>query len=222
MKLITLIIPAKNEILSLGKVLIELSKYSSISEIIIVVDNPDDTSISIAKKFNCKIIVQKNSGYGSAIIEGFKIANTEYACIFNADFSFDPIYLQNMILLTEKYDFIFGSRYGKNGKSDDDDLITLFGNTVFSFMSKMLLKIRLSDILYTYVLCNVLKFNKINFKNRDFRFCIELPFQIEVKKLTYTEISMVERKRFAGKKNVNIIKDGFLILTEIINSFFRK
>ena len=67
----------------------------------------------------------------------------------------------------------------------------------------------------------MLKFNKINFKNRDFRFCIELPFQIEVKKLTYTEISMVERKRFAGKKNVNVIKDGFLILSEIILSFIK-
>ena len=32
----------------------------------------------------------------------------------------------------------------------------------------------------------------------------------------------MERKRIAGKKKVNAIKDGFLILTAIIISFFKK
>ena len=31
-------------------------------------------------------------------------------------------------LKNEKLDFIFGSRYEKNGKSDDDTFITLVGN----------------------------------------------------------------------------------------------
>ena len=35
------------------------------------------------KKFNCKIIIQKKRGYGSAIIEGFENAKSKYGCIFN-------------------------------------------------------------------------------------------------------------------------------------------
>ena len=49
-KKITLIIPAKNEKESLGKVLDEVSSLHFISEIIIVIDKANDNSISIAKK----------------------------------------------------------------------------------------------------------------------------------------------------------------------------
>ena len=56
---VSLIIPAKNEKESLGKVLTELKQYSIVNDIIIIVDSKKDNSIKIAKKFNTKIIVQK-------------------------------------------------------------------------------------------------------------------------------------------------------------------
>jgi hypothetical protein len=33
---------------------------------------------------------------------------------------------------------------------------------------------------------------------------------------------MKERKRFSGQKKVNELRDGYLILLEIINTFFKK
>ena len=157
MKYISLIIPSKNESLSLGEVLKELKKFKIVNEIIVVVDSEEDNSISICKEHNCKYLIQKKKGYGSAIIEGFKFASNEYGCIFNADFSFEPKYLDTMLNKTIDYDFIFGSRYLKNASSDDDDFITFIGNKCFSFFSQVFLRIKISDILYTYVLCNVKK-----------------------------------------------------------------
>ena len=118
-------------------------------------------------------------------------------------------------------DFIFASRYLKGGGSDDDNFITLIGNYIFSLMGRVLLNINLSDILYTYVLCNTKKFNSLKIKNKDFRFCIELPFNVEKNKYLYTEIVSKEFKRKFGKKNVNEFKDGFLILTEVIKCFIK-
>ena len=221
MKMITLVIPAKNEKESLGEVLKEALHYNVVKEIIVVVDSLEDNSIKIAEEYNCKVIIQKNSGYGSALIEGFRESTNKYACIFNADFSMDPKYLQSMIDKTNENDFIFGTRY-KNGSSDDDNFITLFGNKVFSLMSRLLLGIKLTDILYTYVLCDVKKFNTLNFKKKDFRLCIELPFLVNLNSYSYDEIGMHERKRYNGEKNVNVIIDGFLILIEIMNSFLKR
>ena len=59
----------------------------------------------------------------------------------------------------------------------------------------------------------------MNFKSFDFRLCIELPVLVHKNNFSYSEISMFERKRYAGKKKVNVIKDGFLILIEILKSF---
>ena len=218
-KKISLIIPAKNEVESLETVLLEVQKNYLIGEIIVVVDSEFDNSVVIAKKFNCKLVIQKNNGYGSAIIEGFKNAKNEFGCIFNADHSFDPKYLDGLVKESEKKDFVFGTRYNKDSGSDDDTFVTFAGNKIFSFITNKILKIKLTDILFTYVLCNVGKFNKLNLKNHDFKLCIELPAKVKQKKFSYSEIPIFERKRYGGKKKVNAIKDGFLILMEIIKNF---
>lgn len=215
---ISLIIPSKNEVESLGKVLLELHNNNFIDEIIIVVDDKNDNSISVAQKHNCKIVIQEKKGYGSAIITGYKNATNKFGCIFNADFSFDPKYFEELIKQSKSNDFVFGTRYEKQSGSDDDDIVTYVGNKLFSFITRYILGIKLTDILFTYVLCDVKKFNLLNFRSNDFRLCIELPVKVKKNKLTYSEVPMFERKRFAGKKKVNVIKDGFLILIEIIKS----
>ena len=222
MQYISLIIPSKNEKESIEKTIREILNYSFINEIIIVVDSHHDNSIKIAKKFNIKVIVQKKCGFGSAIIEGFNHAKNKYACIFNADYSFNPKYLKEMIKKTSKYQFIFGSRYMKNGSSDDDTIITFVGNKIFTYLSKKLLKIKLSDVLLTYVLCNVIDFKKLRLRSNDFRICIELPATVQKNNYLYTEMAIKERKRFSGIKKVNEIKDGFLIFLEIVKNFLKK
>ena len=53
---ISLIIPSKNEIETLGTVLTEVQNNRLIDEIIVIVDDENDNSIEVAKKHNCKII----------------------------------------------------------------------------------------------------------------------------------------------------------------------
>ena len=221
MRKISLIVPSKNEKESLSSVLEELKGYTNVvGEIIIVVDDIKDNSIQVAKSFDCKIIVQKNKGFGAAIKEGFNNAKYEFGCIFNADYSMDPKYLDELALVSENTDFVFGSRYTNDNESgsNDDDIITYIGNRVFSFMTNRVLGIKLNDILYTYVMCNVRKFNQLDLKKHDFTLCIELPVKIKKNKFSYNELSMKERKRFGGKKKVRVFKDGFLILLEILKS----
>ena len=216
---ISLIIPCKNEVESLGAVLNEVKNNEYVDEIIVVVDSEDDNSIPIINNFDCELIIQKRKGYGSAIIEGFKKAKNKFGCIYNADYSFDPKYLRDLVNLSKQNDFVFGSRYGGKGGSDDDDIITFTGNRIFTFITKYILGIKLSDILFTYVLCNVEKFNKLNLKSIDFKLCIELPTKIKKNNYTYVDLEMYERKRYDGFKKVKVIKDGFLISYEIIKSF---
>ena len=101
---ISLIIPAKNEVESLEAVLSEIQENKLVDEIIVVVDNINDNSVETVNKFNCKLIIQKNNGYGAAIIEGFKHAKNKFGCIFNADHSFDPKYLDSLSKESTKND----------------------------------------------------------------------------------------------------------------------
>ena len=219
-KSIDLIVPAKEKKQNIVLLLKNLLKINNINKIIIIL--PKNISKNFFKHPKVMIVNQKRAGYGSAIIEGFAFSHADYACIFNADGSFDQTDLIKMITLTRKNDFIFASRYTVGGGSEDDTLVTKLGNYIFTKLSIYLLNIRLTDILYTFVLCKTSSFKKIKFKNKDFRFCIELPFKVSSLKYTYTSIASKERKRQYGKKNVNELIDGFLILTEIIKCFIVK
>ena len=127
-----------------------------------------------------------------------------------------------MLNLTNNYDFIFGSRYLKNGKSDDDTFLTVVGNYIFSKIGKIFFNIQLSDILYTYVIGNTSKFKELDVISNDFSFCVEFPIKVEKKKFSYIDSPSHERSRISGKKNVNEFIDGFKILLKIIKLFFKQ
>ena len=146
---------------------------------------------------------------------------TDYLCIFNADGSFDPKYLKEMLSKCEEnYDFIFASRYMKNSGSDDDTLITKVGNFVFTKIGNIFFSINISDILYTYLLGKTNSFKKLNLKCKDFSLCVEMPIKAQRFKMNYIDIASYERKRIAGEKKVNEFNDGFKILYYMIKSFF--
>ena len=218
MKNLTLVIPAKNEEYSLPKVLNEI-KYFKCKKII-VLGKSDIKTIKSLNNFNCKIIKQKNSGYGNAIIEGINKTKTKYVCIFNADGSFNPKYLNSMLSKSiQGFNFIFASRYLNQSGSDDDTILTFIGNKIFTFIGKFFFKLKLSDILFTFILGETQKFKALKLKSKDFRLCVEIPIKIVQKNFSYWEVPSFERSRLGGIKKVNEFKDGFLILFAMLKFF---
>ena len=228
MNKVTIIIPTKNEEESLKVLLSEINKLkfkNIICETIIVDANSTDGTLKIAKQYQCKIIVEKEKkGYGSAIIEGINNSNSKYAVILDGDGSKNPNYIYDLFMAIEKRndDFVFASRYGKESGSQDDTLLTHFGNRIFTNLGKLMFKIKINDILHTFFICKIEIFKKIKFKYNDFSFCSELPILVAKLKIPHSEISTHERKRIAGKAKVNSFIDGFIILKSMINLFFNK
>ena len=218
---LTLVIPAKYEVSTLPIVLKELEKYNVRKTI--VIPEYDKQTQEAVKDFDCNIVKQKGEGFGSALIEGIETVKTKYLCIFNADGSFDPKYLNEMIgLLENQNDFVFNTRYEKNGGSDDDTFLTYIGNKFFTALCKILFKLNITDVLFTYVMGRSNAFKSLKLKNTDFTFCIELPVKGKLHNLKATNLPSYERSRISGKKKVNEFKDGFLILISILKLYILK
>ena len=219
---LTLIIPAKNEAESLPKVIDEIKKYNY--NIDVIVHETDTATIKSINSLDVQIKYQKNFGYGDALIYGIKNCQTQYFCIFNADGSFKPSEIDDMMQKLEKdeLDFVFGSRYQKNSGSDDDTIVTLIGNYIFTLIGKIFFKLNISDILYTFVLGKTKSANDLNLTQKDFSLCVEIPIKAVRNNMKISSISSYERERIAGKKKVNAFKDGFLILMYMIKLFFKK
>ena len=222
MENLTLVIPAKKEKESLPIVLKELEKFNL--KIIVVLEQTDAETINSIKESNCKIIYQINKGYGDALIQGINNVTTKYFSIFNADGSFNPMELQLMYNMVEenKANIVFASRYEKNCSSEDDTFITYFGNFFFTKLGKILFGLKLTDILYTFVVGSTEVFKSLNIKNKDFTFCVELPIKAHKKNYLLATSKSNERARIGGRKKVNAIKDGFLILISMLKLFFKR
>ena len=218
---LTLVIPAKNEKESLPSVLQELKPFNL--KILVVLEESDKDTINSISNYNCRLVFQKNKGYGDALILGINEVKTKYFCIFNADGSFNPDELGTMYknLISNKIDFIFASRYEKDCSSEDDTIITYIGNFIFTKIGNIFFNLKITDILYTFVIGKVDSFKNLNIENKDFSFCVELP--IKACKFGYTlgTSKSNERSRIGGRKKVNAFKDGLLILISMFKFFFK-
>ena len=210
----------KKEAESLPSVLKEIENLEC-NKIVVLEENDKETIESI-KDFNVTIIFQNGKGYGNALIQGINNVHTNYLCIFNADGSFNPKELQNLLNYCQKFDYVFASRYLKNASSEDDTILTKIGNLIFTFLGNILFSLRLSDILYTFVIGKTNSFKKLNLKSDDFCLCVEIPINAKKMKQSYTDVPSNERRRIAGKKKVNEFSDGMKILKYMLHRFIKK
>jgi len=216
MKNLTLVIPAKNEEENLIFVLKELKNINC--KKIIVVNEINKKIKNIKKEYKIIVIKQNLKGYGNAIIQGIKSVKTELMAIFNADGSFDPKFLFNIKRNNLKGKFLLASRYEKGASSDDDTIITYVGNKIFTFLGNILFNLKISDILYTYIIGKTSNFKKLNLKSKDFRLCVEIPIKAKKNHFLLKSMPSHERSRISGKKNVNELKDGLLILFYLLKN----
>ena len=219
---LTLIIPAKEEKYSLPQVLNEV-KDLNVKKLIVLAKD-DGTTIDAIKNADCEILFQTGRGYGNAIREGINHATTKYIAIFYADGSTDPVNLEPMFdkIINEKNQIVFGSRYEKNAGSYDDDIITKIGNYFFSSIGNIFFSLKISDILFTYIVSEKSALDKLKLTSDDYCLCVEIALKSKKMGLKYTTHPCVERKRFADKKKVKAFNDGLKILNYLIISFFSK
>ena len=67
-----------------------------------------------------------------------------------------------------------------------------------------------------------LSFNNLNISSHDFTLCVEFPIKASRHGYKLGSIPSYERNRIGGKKKVNALKDGLLILIKMIKIFFKR
>ena len=74
------------------------------------------------------------------------------------------------------------------------------GNQIFTFLGKSLFNLKISDILYTFVIGKTDCIKKLNLNSQDFSLCVELPILANKNNFLITDYPCHERSRMSGKK----------------------
>jgi len=149
--MLTVIIPAFNEVQSLPLLLSELIAYCNERhwKIIVVNDGSKDDSRDVlglyAGQESFRVIHHKlNKGYGAALKSGLQACNTRYAVTIDADGQHFLEDIDKLLacMISNDADLVVGSRKGSASRSSYRGM----GKSIIRFLAKMLMTVPIHDL----------------------------------------------------------------------------
>jgi glycosyltransferase involved in cell wall biosynthesis len=142
---ISIIIPAKNESASIGKLLGRIrERYPSV-EILVVDDGSTDDTPLIARQAGAKIVRNPRSlGNGAAVKAGARRASGEVLVLLDADGQHDPDDIPRLLSrLDEGFDMVVGARASSASHASS---ARLFANGIYNFVASAVTGQRIPDL----------------------------------------------------------------------------
>jgi glycosyltransferase involved in cell wall biosynthesis len=219
----TLFIPVKNEIESIPVIMPRI-KQEWVDEILVVDGNSTDGTYEWFRDNGYNVIRQKSAGLGSAYWECLEIAIGDIIIAFSPDNNSIPELIPPLIAkMREGYEMVIVSRYLDGAKSEDDDLVTAFGNWLFAKIVNLLFRANYTDTLVMYRAFTKQLVKELNIE-RSHQPIFEMQLVVRSAKLhrKVTEIPGDEPKRFAGIRKMRPLYNGSVVLLCILREFFKR
>ncbi|MCA9408587.1 MAG: glycosyltransferase family 2 protein [Candidatus Omnitrophica bacterium] len=218
---VTLIIFTWNEIDGM-KVIMPQIKKEWYDQLIIVDGGSTDGTIEYAQANGYDIFVQKERGAGAAFLESFEKAEGDIIVIFSPDGNSVPEKIPELVAkIKQGYDIAIASRYLNGARSYDDDMVTAFGNKLFTGLMNILFKAGITDTLVMFRAYRRESLKRLSIKTKAVAWGTQIMARAARMKMKIGEIPGDEPARIGGVRKMNPIKNGIVELSMIITEFFR-
>ncbi len=218
---VSVVIPAYNEELAIGRVLDELQEIMSESgltyELIVVDDGSKDGTAEIVKGKEGVSIVQHpfNRGYGRTLKSGIKNASGKFILITDADGTYPIKEIPRLLQYASEYDMVVGSRTGKEVKDYP------YRRPAKWFLTKLanyLAHEKIPDLnsgMRLFKKSDVERFLTLLPSSFSFTTTLTLAYHCNEYLVKYIPI---DYQRRPGKSKINPLKDGFNFILLILRT----
>jgi glycosyltransferase involved in cell wall biosynthesis len=223
---LSVIIPAKDEEETLGRVLDDLNKavedlHGYEVEVICVDDHSRDSTAAIARSYGARVVENhRRPGKGHALRAGFEAATGDFVLMMDADYSHRPedvpLFLNAM---REGVGLVIGSRVF--GGSEEYNHVRALGNVFLSASLGLCTGRYLSDALNGYKLFRKDVFTDHPYTSRNFEIEIEIIANTMRKGYRIVEVISHERARAGGEMKSSAIRHGPRFLARILWEGFK-
>ncbi len=218
---VTLLVYAKNEVESMPRVMPQIKKEWC-DQIVVIDGGSTDGTIEYSRSQGYEVYVQNGGWWQEAYSEGHKLAQGDIIVDFSPDGNSKP---ELIPVLAEKirqgYDMAVASRYMAGAKSEDDTLLTRFGNFCFTQLINLLFGSKYTDSL---VIFRAYRKSLLKEIGMDQSLGDTVTVQISVRcakfKKRVIDVPADEPKRIGGRTKMNAFRDSLVGLICIFKELF--
>ncbi|OGX25722.1 MAG: histidinol phosphate phosphatase [Omnitrophica WOR_2 bacterium RIFCSPHIGHO2_01_FULL_48_9] len=229
---VTLLIPTLNEITGMKTIMPKVAK-DWCDQILIVDGQSTDGTIEYSRQMGYEVVVQKKKGMRHAYMEALPHVKGDAILTFSPDGNSIPELIPECIAkLKEGHDMVIVSRYKAGAKSYDDDVVTAFGNKLFTTLINLLHKGHYTDAMVIYrayrkSLISELDLDKdASYEKEEklFKTTVSweplLSIRCAKRRLKVAEIPGDEPARDGGERKLQVLRWGAAYLFEIFREVF--
>jgi glycosyltransferase involved in cell wall biosynthesis len=216
----TVFIPTLNEAKGLEEMLPRILKQGC-GQVVISDGNSRDGTQEIARKHGVDLFVQKRAGLRYAYTEAWPLIRGEFVVTLSPDGNCIPEDIPRLLEEMDKgYDMVVASRYYGGAKSEDDDIVTGFGNWFFTHTVNFLFRANYTDAMGIFRAYRTELFYELGldcdegYALPEKIFCTRLGVEplLSVRAAGYRkkigEIGSNEPKRIAGQRKLQTLRWG--------------
>lgn len=217
---VSLILFTFNEIEGMKAIMPRIKK-EWYDELIIVDGGSTDGTIEYARENSYFIFIQKEKGAGVAFREAVAKATGDTVIILSPDGNSIPEKIPELIdKMKAGYDLVVVSRYLKGARSYDDDIVTAFGNLMFTSLVNLLFRTKYTDVLVMYRAFKREIVEKLGIDTNTPSWGSMMLLRATKNKLKITEIPGDEPPRIGGVRKMRPLVNGVCELYMILRERF--
>ena len=229
---VTLVVPTLNEIVGM-KAIMPLVRREWVDQIIVLDGGSTDGTVEYARDQGYEVHVQSEPGIRFAYREVLPKVKGDVILTFSPDGTSIPELLPQLVeKMDAGYDMVIASRYKPPAKSADDDLVTAFGNWLFTRTVNVLHGGRYTDAMVIYRAYRTSLVRELELDNDRWYRTPEWLFRTRIswepllsaraarRKLKVCEIPGDEPVRVGGERKLRVLQWGAAYYFQFIRDFF--
>jgi|SRR5271154_871893 len=224
---VSVIIPTRNEALSIGRVLVDLP-MDLVTEVIVVDSNSTDDTREIAARMGARVIPEPRRGYGRACLTGLAAASSPDVVVFlDGDYSDRPAELPLLLapIAEGRADITLGSRLAGPRTKGALPWHAAFGNRLAAFLITQRFGQRISDLgPFRAARAEVLR--ALALEEATYGWAVEIILKGALHRYRIVEVPVSYHPRIGKSKISGTVKGtlgaSWFILSRIVRYYFRR